>query len=223
MAAFVLDRRKDSLVHKASKRVEEIRSKLWSLSKDDILELKNGTFIYNLEYGPLSYLHKIFSGCSKDDIVFIQKLIGFRLPSDYMEFLEFCNGCTLFDNTLFIYGANSRIERSISLEDQVAESLERVLDNLKQSGKLHPNSHWVPVGAVAAYDKSFGIELSQNGASRLTSSSGSSAVFGGFIDCLDFLVALLERFCGVGRMSDSRARQLQLELNRIVAPDQSSH
>jgi hypothetical protein len=176
------------------------------------VELENGTFILPLPGGPLRFLHKIYRGCSDAEIAELQGMSAIRLPDDYIEFMRWAGGVTLFDNTLNIYGLRDNRARSLALEDQGPLSLPMKLLLLQQMGRWNDAAEWQPVGSIAAATQTFSLELSAHGKARLRSEDEAVREFPTFTICLLSLVILFSNASDERGLIDDKCEQLQENL-----------
>lgn len=111
------------------------------------------------------FLHKVFGGLSKNRQRELHHLYGFAAPEDYNQLMSWCNGATLFDNALFIYGVCSDVTRGLRLEDQRPVSLDTKIEIARLTRS--PDDVWRPFGAVTGYADLYSLEISQEGRTRV--------------------------------------------------------
>ncbi|GAB6988773.1 SMI1/KNR4 family protein [Paenibacillus pini] len=75
---------------------------------------------------------KFYPGASETEIDEFCKYIGYELPKDYIEFLQFCNGCQLFNHPE--YGGESYL---YSLEEIQLYAHEEPLDGYIKIGNVY--------------------------------------------------------------------------------------
>jgi hypothetical protein len=181
--------------------LENIRRILCKYSSaKDFRSAGGNLFIAPLEKGDLSFLHKLFVGCSDEDIEKLSYCLGFLPPPEWSELLKLTDGAILFDNTLAFYGIKSDLNRSLDLEKQVPYSLLLALDEWKERG----DPEWVPLGSLSAATLSFDLQCNQAGEVRLGASKVGYRRFPSIFVATENLCVLLESLTSdIGLIDDS--------------------
>ncbi len=187
---------------------------IFRYAEKGVLRSSNGTkFVCPLSHAPLAFLHKIFGESGKSRRPQLDRLYGFSVPEDYDQLMIWCNGATLFDNALFIYGVCPEVTRGLTLEDQRPLSLESELElaRLTRSGA----DLWRPFGAVTGYADLFNLELHPQGETRVTSRDGKAWPAGSVKEVVTSLVRLFDQLTDHRGFVVERGAQLDRELREF--------
>jgi hypothetical protein len=145
-------------------------------------------------------------------------MFGIPLPEDYVSFMSRCNGATLFDNSLFIYGVVTELSRSLSLEDQQPVSLAAELESSRW--RHDPPYPWRPFGSVTGYEKLFELEIDASGRARMQCDGSPVRTANSVRDLIGALAACLDGLTDHRGFIDQSRKGMDAELMRFVeSPD----
>ncbi|HWO75526.1 MAG TPA: SMI1/KNR4 family protein [Bacillus sp. (in: firmicutes)] len=117
-----------------------------------ILDESNGKILLPYSDGEIvPHVCSFKSPATAEDINLLETTTGFKLPDDYRNFLETCNGCSLFDHHLYggeakLYSAQEVIERYHSRPD---------VKNLLQVAWIYQDILVIDFDKVAAGEKEY--------------------------------------------------------------------
>lgn len=178
----------------------------------DVRHAVGAVLIGKLPGGPLRYLHSLFPPF--DGIVDeIQNILSFPVPESYAKFFSLSDGATLFDNTLFVYGARGATTRDISVDNIRPISL---AEQVALCNEISPGRDWIEVGSLAAATKNYILEIDQTGITALRSPNGERQEYPTFLQMIVTLVRILQNHCGPQGLLDSTAETLQTEIDRFI-------
>jgi hypothetical protein len=194
--------------------LSSIRRILYKYADDGLVRCEGGaTFIRPLGKGSLSFLHKLYAGCSDAEIRAITTIIGFNPPDDYIAFMKLTDGAALFDNTLSVYGLKSNAARSVQLQDQAAISLKNKVGLQRSMG----NYEWIPVGSVSAATVVFSLEMDCNCRVRFGSEERGFRQFLNFLEAVEFLMAVEDNLSNKNGLIDESGVELERDLLALVS------
>jgi hypothetical protein len=101
--------------------------------------------------GPLAFLHCLYPPLAKDEVVRCEEALGRALPHDIQRWLEWANGATLFDKTIYLYGYVGQVTRSTRLEEQAPIS---IIDANEIFSVREPELWklgWITVGSISGW------------------------------------------------------------------------
>lgn len=208
--------RKEGLVHNDESELNFLRQLISEYSREPAPSaIETPIFIGKLGAGELSFLHKIFPGCSDKDILEISLAMGFNPSRDYIAFMQYTNGCILFDNSLYIYGTKSNASRSLLLQDQTAVSLFEEREHAQATGNIGEVG-WATVGSVSGATEKFNIDISEDGPTRLVSEQSTQKLFSSFSLCMKTLIKVISSISDRNGLKDGTGVELQREINAIT-------
>jgi hypothetical protein len=188
------------------------------LSDHEILTCNGHRFAGKLPGGPLHFLHKVYRGCSPKELGELIRLSAMSLPDDYVRFMSWADGATLYDNTLALFGIRDDNSRSVALEDAAAISLPARLHLLRQMGRWDQTRRWQPIGSLACATETFDIEISPSGHCRVADGHGAAREFPDFSECLLSLIGLLSNLSNANGLMDDSGFQVQQEIGALLRP-----
>ena len=195
-------------------KFEKFKNILYKYKDKGFVKIANGEFICPLSYGQIAYLHKLYTGCSKVQIEKMEKLLDIVLPSDYRQFLENYNGCTLFDNTFFLWGSNDNLDRDIELHKQSAVSLEDEI-NIARS-KMHNEQSWMPVGSISAYSKRYVLEIGVDHSWRISDGGDKFCYLELFLSALLYLSNVLDKLSNHLGLIDLTGQSVEAYIDKLL-------
>lgn len=196
---------------------ESINAYLDKCSKSDVILPNGSRFICHLKHDQeLRYLHKVYPALNDFDIGIVKLHLGFEPPEEYRNFLLFCGGATLFDASMYIYGFDSNISRSISLENQKPIYIGSSQDDFKyEYADLYEN-FWRPVGSIGLYETVW-ILINKSGRSRII--RGSDRLdFPSFDSMIAYLLSTLYSGMGCGPAREGGDQELEDALFSMTRP-----
>jgi hypothetical protein len=179
------------------------------------VDARNGSvFICPLPGGPLRFLHKTYGGGERNQPAYLEHLFGFALPEDYLNFMRSCNGATLFDNHLYLYGVVPQLNRGLGLEDQLPISLASELETSRDADD--PGRSWRPFGSVAGYGQLFQLEVDASGRARMRGDAGPTRTAESVPELVHALAAMLDGLADARGFPDDTIGRLDSELAAFV-------
>lgn len=194
--------------------IEEL---IFEFSENGTLTTDSGsTFVAPLrQLGPLFYLHRIFRGCTKDELDSISGPRGFRPPLDYLAFMKFSDGAILFDNTFFVFGTRENLSRDIDPEKLTPPNLRTEnTDYERRTG----DSERLCVGSVVGDTKRYFIVIRPDGNVLLRDEGRGTSEFSTFFDCILTVAAKLRSISNAQGLLDDTGLAVETQMQALLSP-----
>jgi hypothetical protein len=176
----------------------------------DVRLQNGGTFIRNLgEEGGILYLHKLYAPSTEDALKDVDLVLGFTAPEEYTDLLKRCNGATLFERSMHLYGYGTTPSRSFDPEHQIAVSAS--LAGREFSADLPELSTiWRPIGSITVRNKLW-LCICAQGEAAIFAPHGRK-VFNSLSQAIFRIMGVLSANCGCDAPLSSDTDMIEREL-----------
>lgn len=172
--------------------------------------------IRKLSGGSSRYYHRLFLGANDSDLSKLSRIVERDLPDDYVSFMTNTNGAVLFDRTMCVYGSVLNLDRSVSDDHSKMSAI--YFPNRDESGEFISGSDSTmkdTIGSIAAYDKIYYINLSDDGAN--VTDGNLIKEFPSFSNALLSVSLIIESIADGREVTDEMSMEIQRNMDLYLS------
>ena len=163
----------------------------------------------------LGYLHKLHPPITAENLEKLQSALGARLPAEYLDFLSWSNGGSMFDNAIHLYGYVETFTRSIEPERQNPICIISENRGLSDAAGFTREEGWTRIGSAVGWDSKFHLQLHVDGACAITGAPGVH-VASSFGACMSVLISRIGACFSCDGINDKSYAEIEAALGSLI-------